>query len=142
MFLGFRAFNWKILPKSFNRLWNQKNKDQTNFYEFCDLTKKVYLMYLDRLAFPVICTVLLHTTYFDENFTSHWTIIRKVLMPYRPWIHRNTSSMLYRNKYEYIVYVLHSGPKCENYLLTEVVVVWIWQLPSIFLMMNIIFTYV
>ena len=63
-------------------------------------------------------------------------------MPYRPWIHRNTSSMLYRNKYEYIVYVFHSGPKCENYLLTEVVVVWIWQLPSIFLMMNIIFTYV
>ena len=37
-------------------------------------------------------------------------------MPYRPWIHRNTSSMLYRNKYEYIVYVFHSGPKCENYL--------------------------
>ena len=59
-------------------------------------------------------------------------------MPYRPWIHRNTSSMLYRNKYEYIVYVFHSGPKCENYLLTEVVVAWIWQLPSIFLMMNII----
>ena len=45
LFLGFRPFNWKILVKCINeRVWSPKNKGHMNFYECCDLTKKVYLI--------------------------------------------------------------------------------------------------
>ena len=45
LFLGLRPFNLKILIKSYQfKGLKSKNKDQTNFYECCDLTKKVYLV--------------------------------------------------------------------------------------------------
>ena len=45
-FLGFRPFDWWILLKIFQlKGLKSKNNDQTNFYECCDLTKKVYLMF-------------------------------------------------------------------------------------------------
>ena len=40
MFLGFRPFNWKI----FIEFIKPKNKGHANFYECCDLTKKVCLI--------------------------------------------------------------------------------------------------
>ena len=47
LFSSFRQFNLKILIKIFQlKGLKLKNKGHTNFYEYCDLTEKVYLMYM------------------------------------------------------------------------------------------------
>ena len=47
LFFGLQTLSFKDFSKIF-RLegLKPKNKDHTNFYECCDLTKKVYLAYL------------------------------------------------------------------------------------------------
>ena len=45
--LDFRPFNWKVLVKIFDlKGLKSIDKGHTNFYECCDLTEKVYLIYL------------------------------------------------------------------------------------------------
>ena len=44
---GFRPFNWKIFYRIYQLMGlKPKNKGHANFYECCDLTKKVYLMFV------------------------------------------------------------------------------------------------
>ena len=71
LFWGFRPFNWKISVKSIDvKGLKLKNKGHANFYDCCDLTKKVYLtlVWLICCKFPLAkgksCKSLKAYTYF------------------------------------------------------------------------------
>ena len=51
-----------------------KDKGNTKFYECCDLTKKVYLMYI----FGIVCTYQVNTK-FVEIHTQSWRVLKFLL---------------------------------------------------------------
>ena len=70
LFLGFRSFDWYIFCKFYQlKGLKPKYKSHTNFYECCDLTKKVYLM-ASYMAATSAIILLLYV--WDEKSTLGW----------------------------------------------------------------------
>ena len=58
---GLQTLELKDFPKVFQlKHLKPKNKGRTDFYEYCDLTKKVYLMYMYISTY--LCTYLILNT--------------------------------------------------------------------------------
>ena len=101
LFLGFRPFNWKILVKFtyLSKGLKLKYNGHTNFYECCDLTKKVYLVYtyicIEWKTHLYICFVyvLINTWIWKTNsfciISSSRRMKMKVLISYISIITRN-----------------------------------------------------
>ena len=57
-----------------------KDKGHTNFYECCNLTKKVYLMYVDRIKYIFISPTLQYIPYVEFRFHKDMQVCHQVQM--------------------------------------------------------------